>query len=98
MMILKMAFRRSMPLFVVLAALVLLLGMTGTAVAAGRNYQFYNGDVCRDRMLSSCLSQSGVMNYGTLFQGVYGSSTKWRAGSGNGSTNRCATNKARSRI
>jgi hypothetical protein len=66
---------------------------SGVAEAAGRNYQFFNGDVCRDRMLSSCLSQSGAMNYGTLFQNVYGSSNKWRAGSGNGSQNRCATNQ-----
>jgi hypothetical protein len=63
-----------------------------TALAAGRNYAFYNGDVCRDRMLSACLSQSGAMNYGTLFQNIYGSSTKWRSGSGDGSQNRCASN------
>jgi hypothetical protein len=78
--------------FIVLG-LLLLSTSTTTALAAGRNYQYYNGDVCYERMLQDCLSQSGAMNYGTLFQNIYGSATKWRGGSGNGSHDRCAINQ-----
>ncbi len=69
------------------------MGLATSALAAGRNYAFYNGDTCKNQNLSACLSRSGAMNYGTLFQNQYGSSNKWRGGSGNGSTNRCATNQ-----
>jgi hypothetical protein len=81
--------------------LVLTFGLTvvvwfmfaGSAMAAGKDYAFYNGDTCKNGNLSACLSRSGAMNYGTLFLNSYGNSTKWRGGSGNGSTNRCATNQ-----
>jgi hypothetical protein len=63
-----------------------------SALAAGRDYVFMNGDVCRARSISYCLSQTGSMGYGTLFQNFSAAGPKWRAGSGNGSTNRCATN------
>jgi hypothetical protein len=62
------------------------------AHADGRDYAFYNGDVCKAMSLQYCLSQSGNMLYGTFFLGVYGNNERWRAGSGDGvSTNRCLT-------
>ncbi len=75
---------------------------TPEAAAAGWGANFYNGDVCaywHGVLGSACLyanSGSSMMTYGTLslsFDARMPYDRQVRAGSGNGSTNRCATNQ-----
>ncbi len=84
----RRALGRWIALLSVLTLTCLLLALQGWAEADGHDYAFYNGDSCKS--LPNCLDNSGKMTYGTLFVGNYVNyDARYRAGSGDGSTNRC---------
>jgi len=85
--------RRLAVLLLLLPALFVAVPAAPAAALTGPNQTyFYNGDVCASLGVGAvCKYNNGGMTYGTLSTGTtYPPSYSWRAGSGNGSKDRCA--------